>query len=937
MSLLRCEYHGGGVCLPALGLWLDAREPQPGPARVFVSHAHSDHIADHREVILSDVTAHLLRARIPGDRREHRLPWRTPHEFSHEGRAWRITLVPAGHMFGSAMGLIEAGGESLLYTGDFKLRKGLSAERCEPVHADTLIIESTYGRSEYVFPPTAAVLESIARFCREALDNDETPVLLGYSLGKSQEVLQCLAQAGLALALHPHVATLTRIYEQCGQVLPEYEVAHPTQSRGRVILCPPGINVSAWLKPLGPIRQAVLTGWAVDPNCRYRYQADAAFPLSDHADYPDLMEFVRRVNPKRILTLHGFAADFAASLRARGWDACALSQDEQLGLPLTLPSVLREKPIALSGSADPPIGDGGFAAFAEVCLSIGATTSKLEKTARLAAFLGTLAPDSLPPATRWFAGRATLSPTAAPLQVGWAAIRDAVCGVAGVSPHAFHQIYLRLSDLGESVHELFSLHGRPSRSLSIAQVAEVLSELALVRGPALKVPRLAALLGACNANEARYLLKILTGELRIGLREGLVEEAIAIAFDVSPELVRRVHLLTGDLAETARLASERRLSEVVLEPFRPFRVMLASPEPTAEAIWERVSQWHLESNPALAPPAPCRASTPESASAFQPDDLSKATPPEAWVEDKYDGVRCQLHRVKERIVLYSRDLKEVTHAFAEVARAAARLSSDVVLDGELVAMRDGRALPFAHLQRRLGRREADLFLNEEVPVTYVIFDLLWIDGRPLMDEPLRVRRARLEGIETLPDRFALAHVIRIHEAFGIEREFLAARSRGNEGLLVKDPDSPYLPGRRGLAWLKLKKTGATLDCVVIGVEYGHGKRRAVLSDYTFAVRDADTGELRAIGKAYSGLTDVEIERLTRHFLARIRQQHGRYLEVVPDVVLEIAFDRLQPSSRHASGLAMRFPRIVRIREDKTPAEIDTVQAAWRLVMPSEKP
>jgi len=171
----------------------------------------------------------------------------------------------------------------------------------------------------------------------------------------------------------------------------------------------------------------------------------------------------------------------------------------------------------------------------------------------------------------------------------------------------------------------------------------------------------------------------------------------------------------------------------------------------------------------------------------------------------------------------------------------------------------------------------------------------------------------------------------VHSPEEIESAFRDARTRGNEGLMIKDPNSVYSPGRRGLAWLKLKKAYATLDCVVVGAEYGHGKRKNVLSDYTFAVRDDETGELKTIGKAYSGLTDVEIAQLTNHFLSRVIRQHGRYHEVAPDTVLEIAFDRLQQSTRHSSGMAMRFPRILRIRTDKTPEQIDTIGSARRLL------
>jgi DNA ligase-1 len=255
---------------------------------------------------------------------------------------------------------------------------------------------------------------------------------------------------------------------------------------------------------------------------------------------------------------------------------------------------------------------------------------------------------------------------------------------------------------------------------------------------------------------------------------------------------------------------------------------------------------------------------------------------------------------------------------------------DFILDGELVAMRGESILPFAELQRRLGRREGDLFLGQQVPVQLIAFDLLWLDGASWLHQPLRLRRERLEEV-VKPDGIRLARISRVRSEVEIEAAFGEARQRGNEGLMIKDPESIYTPGRRGLAWLKLKKAYATLDCVVVGAEYGHGKRKAVLSDYTFAVRDEASGALKIIGKAYSGLTDAEIAHLTQHFLRRAIRQHGRYFEVEPDTVLEIAFDSVQASARHESGLALRFPRIARIRTDKTPADIDTLQRAQKLV------
>jgi DNA ligase-1 len=358
--------------------------------------------------------------------------------------------------------------------------------------------------------------------------------------------------------------------------------------------------------------------------------------------------------------------------------------------------------------------------------------------------------------------------------------------------------------------------------------------------------------------------------------------------------------MLGDLAEGATLAREGRLHEATLTPLRPIAVMLASPEPDATSVLERASAWTAPHGPR-----------------------------DVWIEDKYDGIRCQLHKQGDRVALFTRDLKEITATFPELTAAARTLPGSVILDGEVLGMEGDQVIPFTVFQRRLGRSEGDLFLQTEVPVRFLVFDLLHHDGVDWIHRPLRERRAALESLG-LPERFTLARITRVSTADAIDQSFLAARARGHEGLLIKDPESGYTPGRRGLSWLKLKKAYATLDCVVVRAEYGHGRRHGVLSDYTFAVRDDHDGRLRVIGKAYSGLTQEEIAGLTTHFLGRVLRQDGRALEVIPDVVLEIAFDAIQPSARHDSGLALRFPRIVRIRTDKTAMDIDTLETARRL-------
>ncbi len=474
----------------------------------------------------------------------------------------------------------------------------------------------------------------------------------------------------------------------------------------------------------------------------------------------------------------------------------------------------------------------------------------------------------------------------------------------------FHRVYLKHSDLGETAFEIFGLRPGLGSFLSARSIASAFGSLHAARGPSAKLPLLIQVLEECSALEAKFLVKILTSDLRIGLKEGLVEEAVSQAFAVSADEVRQANLLLGNIGETAGLAQQNKLSSASLIPFRPVKFMLASPEPTAADIWDRME------------------SLARDRSALR---MEHHAPIVVRLEDKYDGIRCQLHKLGERVALYSRDLKDVTLTFPEIADAARRLRADIILDGEILAMRGDEVLPFADLQRRLGRREPDLFMRDQFPIKFVAFDLLWENSQSRLNEPLRIRWDALQALQPLPEEFRLVHVTLAQSKEEIDSAFAAARARNNEGLMIKDPESPYTPGRRGLSWLKLKMAFDTLDCVVVGAEYGHGKRKDVLSDYTFAVRDDSSGELKTIGKAYSGLTDAEIAELTAHFLSRIVQTRGRYQEVIPDVVLEIAFDRLQPSTRHTSGLAMRFPRILRIRRDKNPDQIDTVESARRLV------
>jgi len=883
-----------GVYLPNENIWLDPSDAKPF---AFVSHAHSDHIAPHDEIIVSERTARLMQARLPGERNEHVL------NFGEKAtvRGLDVTLIPAGHIFGSAQFFLETADGSLLYTGDFKLRLGRSAEPAEWRPAETLIMETTFGLPRYRFPPTEEVVAQIVAFCRDALETGAVPVLLGYSLGKAQEILCALAGAGLKPMLHGTVHRMTRIYEQFGQSFCEYERYKANDVAGKVLICPPSVNRSRMLEKIPEKRVAMISGWAVEPSAIYRYQVDGAFPLSDHADYTDLVRYVELVKPRRVLTLHGFAAEFARDLRERGIEAWALSEENQIELTLGKTVVAGVSTAAAHAAHRTAASGSEFDAFAQVGEAIAATPAKLEKVRLLAEYLRTLHPEQLPIATVYFTGKPFPQSDLRTIQAGWAVIHRALVSATKLTELEFRRIATSHGDAGKTAFE--ALEGRTApEPFTLAESRELFDLLHKTRGPLGKTELLQKQLARLSAREGQYVAKILTGDLRIGLREGLVEEAIAAAFAVPLDEVKEANMLLGDIGGAAVLASKGELQNAELSLFRPIKSMLASPEPTAEAIWAR----------------------------FADVDENKAV----YVEDKFDGIRAQLHRGNDRVEIFSRDLRRITEQFPELADQARQFGDEIILDGEIMAFEHGKKLTFFDLQKRLGRKHegADLFAtaSADVPVVFVAFDLLWMNNESFLRRPLRERREALRTLK-LPIDFQLAEVNPAHSAGEIEKAFQQARRRFNEGLMVKDPESIYSPGRRGLFWFKLKKELATLDVVVVAAELGHGKRNHVLSDYTFAVRDETSGELLTIGKAYSGLTDIEIAELTEHFKKQTISNRGRYREVNPDVVLEIAFDSIQPSTRHESGLALRFPRIKAIRRDKTIDAIDTLAYARSLM------
>jgi DNA ligase 1 len=557
--------------------------------------------------------------------------------------------------------------------------------------------------------------------------------------------------------------------------------------------------------------------------------------------------------------------------------------------------------------------------LAETCDAIAATTKKLQKTTIVADYLRSRTMDEAAVSAVFLSGRAFPAWEEATLQVGGSLLWRVVRELSGKDEAALTAAYRKYGDLGSVAWEV--LAPRSEQRLNVLEVADSFGKIAAARGPAAKAALVRDLLARATPLEAKYIVKIMTGDLRIGLKESLVEEAIAKAYGGTLtgalKEVQRANMLLGDIGETLRLAVEGKLADATMRMFHPLGFMLASPIESAQ----------------------------EGLSYFA----------DAAVEDKYDGIRAQAHISGGEVRFFSRTRDEITESFPELPDALAGLQEDAILDGEIVAWEEpGRARPFSVLQQRLGRKKVSDRMLREVPVAYLVFDILYANGELLIDRPLRERGQILDELlaaerktahhrdtesqsktgqgklvfddkhpETNVVNIIRAPVIRASSAAQLEEHFAAAQARGNEGLMIKDLDSTYTPGKRGKAWLKMKRELATLDVVVTAVEYGHGKRVGVLSDYTFGVWEGD--KLVNIGKAYSGLTDAEIGEMTQWFLDHTLEDQGFRRTVEPKIVLEVAFNNMMQSDRHDSGYALRFPRIVRLRPDKSAHDADTIE------------
>ena len=527
--------------------------------------------------------------------------------------------------------------------------------------------------------------------------------------------------------------------------------------------------------------------------------------------------------------------------------------------------------------------------LAEICERVAATNSRLRKTALLSAYFQQLDDRDLERAVSFLCGRPVLREHTAKLSVGYAAIRQAALAAMPWDLDTLRLCLREAGDGGEGIGLL--LRNQPgSEALSLERAEELFVRLLLARDTNQKAGLLAEAFRRYRPLAVAYLIKMAGGNPRIGLLEKMVEEAVAAAHSRPAAMIREANSKLGNLAQVAVAARRGELEKIEAELFRPLDFMLAKP---IEAI-------------------------------------AHVAAPEEWiVEDKYDGIRAQIHRSETRTRIFTRGKEDASAAFPELVEALSGLRGTAILDGEILAWRDGRALPFGVLQQRIARKRVSTALRGEVPVVFVAYDLLYRDGTLLLDQPIEDRRRRLE--EDLRETGPLV-MISPQVAIGSHQEldglFAQARERNNEGLVLKRRGSPYEAGRRTGVWCKVKRAFGSLDVVVTAAEQGHGKRATMLSDYTFAVRDGD--RFLNIGKAYSGLTDVEIRELTRVFRTVTVEKFGRVSLVKPQVVLEVAFDGIQKSPRHKSGYALRFPRILRWRTDKTVEEIDGIETVVAL-------
>ena len=563
-----------------------------------------------------------------------------------------------------------------------------------------------------------------------------------------------------------------------------------------------------------------------------------------------------------------------------------------------------------------------FLMFVETCEKIRSITKKNEKIDIISKYIANLDENSLSIAVLFLSGRVFPAGSNLILNIGFTTIMQSLSEIAMLDIKDIQNIHLKHGDIGviaeyatskKYVMPLFTQQDK----LNLSSLYHHFQKIANISGSGSnrnKKNILKGLLIASTPIESKYLIKIITGEMRIGSVESLVEIAISRAFGKELKNIREAMLISGDISQVAVLAKKNLLQNVIMKPFVPVSFMLADVMFSAEEIINYYNK-----------PLVC--------------------------EYKYDGIRLQLHKFNKEVRFFSRNLVEITYAFPELVKAAIETTLkttntifsnhqvDFILDGELIALKNGKPLPFQELQKRLRRKKVTNDIQTEIPIYYFIYDIMYFKNNQVLKKSLFDRKDILSKISFKEPLINSNYKI-VDSIEKVITIFNESKDIGHEGLVVKDPSSQYHPGKRGRYWMKLKKELDTIDAVIIIAEYGHGKRAGVLSDYTFAVIDKENNNdiynnsnnfyeknnrLKIIGKAYSGLTDKEIDEMTKRLREIVVEDKGNKIIVKPEIVLEVAFDTIQKSNRHDSGFALRFPRIKNIRIDKEINDIDTLE------------
>jgi DNA ligase I, ATP-dependent (dnl1) len=531
---------------------------------------------------------------------------------------------------------------------------------------------------------------------------------------------------------------------------------------------------------------------------------------------------------------------------------------------------------------------------------VESTKKRLQIIDDTANYLQTLTAEELEPAVNMMVGRAFPKYSQKTLDVSWATLQHILSQIAVFDWNTFRTAMAKTGDIGSATKTVLE-QSRAKRQtqltqtpLTILEVRRTLDAIAQTQGTGSRIKKerqITALLSQASPLEAKYLVKVFTGEMRTGLHEGLMEQSVAHAFDVPLARVQHAAMVLGDIGEVAqKLKTEgiESLEKAEFCVFRPVKLMLAQ---TAQSVGEALKEQG-------------------GVAAF---------------EYKYDGARVQIHKQGPAVRVFSRRLTDVTESLPDIVEAVKQniKADSAIVEGEVIALDSaGYPIAFQHLMRRFKRTREIGELRMRIPLTLYLFDILFLNGKSTIAKPYTERRQLLAENA---GKIALTSQIFTGDAAVAEGYLKEALAAGHEGLMAKKPDSPYTPGRRGKRWLKIKTVLEPLDLVITAAEYGYGRRKEWLSDYYLGARDPQTGEFWDVGKTFKGLTDAELTDLTIRLKELAVSQQGHKVTVLPKIVVEVAYNEVQQSPKYKSQMALRFARITRIRDDKSAEEADTIE------------